>query len=247
MKKLLCLLFVTVLVFALSLNVFADANGKRLIDSADLLSESEEEAILTLLDQKSEEHQFDIVIVTVDSLEGKTPFQCATDYYEDGNYGFGNDYTGAILLISMEERDWYIASCGKGEDIIPDETYVDDGFVFYLSNGNYAKAFDEYIYAVDERIIEYNTMPWGTYLIISLVIGFIVAFIATAIMKGKLKTVRFQNNARDYVRGGSMNVTVSRDLYLFSTVTRRAKPKSNSSGGGRSSSGRSYGGGGGKF
>ena len=96
--------------------------------------------------------------------------------------------------------------------------------------------------------------PFGVFgsLVISLVIGLVVALIATGVMKGKLKSVRSQAAANSYIRKGSMNVTESRDLFLYRTVSRTARPtESSSSGGGSSShtssSGTSHGGGGGKF
>ena len=69
-------------------------------------------------------------------------------------------------------------------------------------------------------------------------------------MKSKLKTVRFQAAANSYMKAESMNITESRDLYLYSAVTRTAKPKNDDSGGSSthtSSSGSTHGGGGGKF
>ncbi|MBO4220746.1 MAG: TPM domain-containing protein, partial [Clostridia bacterium] len=62
-----------------------------------------------------------------------------------------------------------------------------------------------------------------------------------------------RNNAMDYVRNGSMNVTVARDLFLYKTVTfvvRQSSSSGSRSGGSHthtSSSGRTHGGGGGHF
>lgn len=71
-------------------------------------------------------------------------------------------------------------------------------------------------------------------------------------MKGKLKTVRFQPAANSYMKAGSMNITESRDMFLYNTVTRTAKPKANDSDSEgssthTSSSGSTHGGGGGSF
>ena len=87
---------------------------------------------------------------------------------------------------------------------------------------------------------------WFGAIVLSLGIGFIIALIVVLAMKGKLKTVRFSNNATDYTVPDSMNVTDERELYLYSTVVATPKPKesdsssssSGSSDGGISSSGR---------
>ena len=88
-------------------------------------------------------------------------------------------------------------------------------------------------------------------LLIALIVGFVIALIATGVMKGKLKTVRFQSAASNYVKANSMNVTESRDMFLYTHVDRRAKPKDTDSSSGSSthtsSSGSTHGGGGGKF
>ena len=88
---------------------------------------------------------------------------------------------------------------------------------------------------------------------VSLVLGFLIALIVVACMKAKLKTVRPATRAADYVRRDSLSLSDSRDLFLYSNVTKtRIQQESSSSGGGgssvhTSSSGSSHGGGGGKF
>ena len=90
---------------------------------------------------------------------------------------------------------------------------------------------------------------FGQSLVFSLIIGLIVAFIATGVMKGKLKTVRRKASASDYLKPGSLQLNGQSDVFLYSNVVRTAKPKdTGSSGGGSSthtsSSGRTHGGGG---
>ena len=81
--------------------------------------------------------------------------------------------------------------------------------------------------------------------------GFVIANIFVGSMKKKLKSVRSQAAASSYVREDSLNITDSRDIYLYATVTRTAKPDDSSSSGGSSthtsSSGATHGGGGGSF
>ena len=71
-----------------------------------------------------------------------------------------------------------------------------------------------------------------------------IGMIITAIMRSKLKSVRFKNQAMDYVRPGSMQVTESRDIFLYRNVTctkKQERVESSSSGSGGST--RSKGGG----
>ena len=88
-------------------------------------------------------------------------------------------------------------------------------------------------------------------LFISVLVGFAAALICVTAMKGKLKSVKKQSAANSYIKQGSLNITDSRDMFLYSKVDKHARPQSSGGSGGSgthvSSSGRTHGGGGGKF
>ena len=238
----------------------------RVVDMADLLDNSEEAALLSMLDEISNRQELDVVVVTVNTLDGKTPMDYADDFYDYNGYGFGENRDGVLLLVCMEDRDWRISTSGYGITVFTDAgiEYISEKFLPDLSDGNYADAFTTYAELCDEFITQARTgepydtnnlpkEPFNVFtsLLISLVVGILVSLIVTGKMKGKLKTVRMQPAAEEYVRKGSMLVTESSDLFLYSHVDRRAKSKDDDSGGGSSthtsSSGSSHGGGGGKF
>lgn len=238
----------------------------RVVDMADLLDNSEEAALLSMLDEISIRQELDVVVVTVNTLDGKTPMDYADDFYDYNGYGFGENRDGVLLLVSMEDRDRWISTSGYGITVFTDAgiEYISEKFLPDLSDGNYADAFTTYAELCDEFITQARTgepydtnnlpkEPFNVFtsLLISLVVGILVSLIVTGKMKGKLKTVRMQPAAEEYVRNGSMLVTESSDLFLYSHVDRRAKSKDDDSGGGSSthtsSSGSSHGGGGGKF
>ncbi len=265
-KRLLPLLFALLLCLAAAIPALAESAWPRVVDDADLLTASEESALLAKLDEISVRQQADIVVVTVDTLDGQTPMDYADDFYDDNGYGFGEKRDGVLPLISMEDRDWWISTTGYGITAITDAgiDYISEKFLSDLSDGEYADAFTIYADLCDDFFTQAKTgqpydvghMPkepfniaWN--LFVAAIVGFVIALIATNIMKGKLKTVRFQSAANSYVKANSMNVTESRDLFLYTQVARHAKPKETSSSGGSSthtsSSGTTHGGGGGKF
>lgn len=93
-----------------------------------------------------------------------------------------------------------------------------------------------------------------TYILIAIAAGLLVAFVVMKIIAAPLKSVAKQSGANNYIVPGSMSVTNAGDIFLYSNVTRTAKPKDNDSsysGGGSStndsSSGRSHGGSSGSF
>lgn len=260
MKKLLTVL---ICVFLLS-SVFvfpAFASGAPLlVDDADLLWDHEEAEISERLENISREHGMDVVVVTTNSLGGKSPVAYADDYYDYNGYA----PDGILLLISMEDRDWRISTKGFGITAFTDEglDYMADRFLIYLSDGDYAMAMETYVDLCDEFITQaengapfgYGNMPrqpfaFGKNLLISLIIGFVIAFIVTLVMKSKLKSVKAQPAASHYVKKGSMNLTIQRDMFLYSHIDRRRRQTESSGGSSthRSSSGSSHGGAGGKF
>ena len=68
---------------------------------------------------------------------------------------------------------------------------------------------------------------FGKYALIAFGIGLVIGLIVVLILRGQLKTVRKQNQANNYVRPGSMNLTISNDIYLYSNVIRTRRQTNN--------------------
>lgn len=278
-KRFFAFASVLVFLFVLAVPAFAEvapladfyttaAHPPRLVDEAEILEDYEEEELLGILDEISTRQQFDVVIFTVYSLDGETPRAYADDYYDYNGYGISEERDGALLLLSMEERDWYVSTRGFGITVITDAglDYMSEKFLPYFSEGDYSGGFKVFATECDSYIdaakngspIDVGNLPkepynFGGSLVISLIIGFIIAFIVAKNMKSKLKTIRKNDTAVDYVVPGSFNLTNQRDIFLYNNVTRTAIPKDTSSSGSggssthTSSSGATHGGGGGKF
>lgn len=249
--------------------------SSRVVDRADLLNIVEEALLLRNLDEISQRQQLDVVVVTVDSLDGKTAMDYADDFFDYNGYGFGANHDGILLLVSMEDRDWWISTCGYGITAFTDAglDYIADRVVPKLSDGKYAKAFEIFGEQCDAFITQARTgesydvghLPkdpfrFGKCLLISLAIGLFTAGCVVWGLKGQLKTVHAQTGASNYSKTSVPHLTTNKETYLYSTMSSRPKPKPSESssgrsgssfGGGssihRSSSGRSHGGRGGKF
>ena len=255
-KRFFAVILALLLCLSLSVSAFAANATPRLVDHADLLTAEEETALLEKLYEISNRQGMDVVVVTTNTLGGKTPMEYADDFYDYN--GYGTD--GVLLLVSMEDRDWWISTSGFGIYAFTDDgiDYISDCFLPDLSDGYYSDAFETFATKCEQFVIQAregapydsSNLPkepfeTGSTLVIAVLIGLGIGLIATGAMKAQLKTVRKQNSAEEYVRAGSMQVTQRSDLFLYRNVTRRAKPKSSSTH--TSSSGRSHGGGGGKF
>jgi len=242
-KRITALLLVLVLGLFLALPaaaapVVGDTYGL-IDDGADLLTDEQEAKLTVYLESLGKKLDISLVVVTVDSLGGKSPRSYADDYYD--TYGFLPD--GALFLVSMEFRDWWVSTSGKCEDEISSDK-IEDAVVSYLSSGSYYAAFEAFGKSCEEQM----TPAYFLGAVICIAIGVVVALIVTFTMRSQMKSVRPQHSAASCICPGSLNITTSRDVYLYRTHTVTAKPKSSSSSGSHtSSSGRSHGGGGGKF
>jgi len=244
MKKVLCVLFALLMCSALAVNVYAAPD--RLVDGADLLNSAEEQALRARLDEVSKKHEVDIIVVTVESIDIDAD-EYAERYFIDNGYGLGEEKSGVLFLrvLSDSEGDKYcqIYTKAVGFDAISDSDVqsVLDSMEDAIGDEEYGEAFNIFVDECDERIGDYiydqTHFAYVKKAFIALIIGFIVALIATSVMKGKLKSVHYQSAATNYVKSGSLKLTDSKDTYLYSTVSRVAKPKSSSSGGGSSRSG----------
>lgn len=236
---------------------------ERLRDMADCLTENDAAKLQKTLDEISIRQKCDVVIFTVDSLNGKTPQDAADDYFDNCGYGIGEAKDGILLLISMNERKWHISTHGYGITAFTDTglAYIASRFQSDLSEGNYAAAFQTFAEESDAFLTQAKTdKPYDTgnlphkplssvWIAISIAAGIILALIVIIIMLNKLKSVRRQPAANSYIHRDSLKITHSTDLFLYNTMTRTKKPEPESSGSSThsSSSGRTHGGRGGSF
>ncbi|MDD6674796.1 MAG: TPM domain-containing protein [Lactimicrobium massiliense] len=239
---------------------FADEYD-RLIDMGEIVDESDEEELLAALDELSERQKLEVAIATVESLEGEDIGTMADDIYDRCNFGYGEDKDGVLLLVSKNDREWYISTCGYGITAFTDAgiQYIGKQMKSDLSDGNYAAAFHTYIDQCDQFITQARTghpydrsnLPKGklpmTWTLISLSGGLALGLVIAGMLRGQMKSVRYAPEADHYVRDGSLNITRSNDMFLYRTVNKTVRSKDSGSSTHTSSSGRTHGGGGGSF
>lgn len=264
-KKIISVIFALILVLSsVSLAFAAEDHPNYVVDNANLLTDDQEDALNERLKTLSENEEFTVAVVTTDDTDGKSIQDFADDTYDYGGYGYGDDNDGVLLVISMAERDWYITTCGFGITAFTDDGIDDvgDQMVNYLSDGDYAGAFEVFA-EVSEKYIkdakagishddnyddnyDYDGDDAAYYgsafvivgvrgILIALGVGFVISGIVVLVMRGKLKSVRSKTEANSYVKPNSMNITASSDTFLYSNVTCTARPKNDSSSGSDSS------------
>ena len=257
--KLISILCLAAMLMLLLIPAGAYESHDLVVDEADLLTDGEEALLTAKLEKVSKAHDMDIVVLTVDSLDGKSAEAYADDYYDYNGYGQGSDHDGILLLVAMGSHDWHISTTGAGISVFTDSRieYLGDQFVPYLSDGEYYDGFSAYCETCDSLMSASEEGDYSvpstrhplTYLVIALLGGFVLALIPMAVLRKQIKNVEKQELANNYLVEGSLRLRVSDDRFIRKEVHRVAKPKDN--GGGSSthtgSSGTSHGGGGGKF
>lgn len=272
-KKISIFLAVFLLAFGMPISVLAATSGSRVVDEGDLLTTQEEQALLSKVNEISEKQACDVVIVTVQTLNGILSETYADDYFVQNGYGQGSTRDGILFLVCMEERDYAISTTGFAVSAFTDYgiRYMEDRFLEELSNGNFYAGFDTFADLCDQFLTQArNGQPFdvnnevgaepfrptvglfGGTGAISLALGYMFSFGSASSKKAKLKSVAKQTRAGHYMT--EFNLTGKQDLYIRSHTTSSTVTKSSESrsgGGGSSthvgSSGMSHGGSHGKF
>ena len=208
--------------------VAAKENEEFLYDEADLLTDEQEAELVKKLTEVSHAANAQIVVATMASMDGGDIDSFVDYLYDSMGFGYGVDHDGVLLLVCMDPREYRILSNGfAGVAIGPDQIdTLCDIMEFYLTKGNYATAFTLFANECEEFLAYYQAgSPFnvGKSLAISLVIGIIAGLIVAFVMKSQLKSVRKQDSARVYVKKGSMQLTYSRDIFLYRNVVRTKK------------------------
>ena len=239
-KRILTLLLVLLICFALTVPAFAEAGNFHMVDTAGLLTSIQEAALESKLAEISARQGTEVCIVTVNSLEGMIIADYSEyfyDYYMDG-------VPAVVLFIAMDEREWDIAAYGGAEVSFnaAGREYIGGQILDSLSDEDFNDAFTDFAALCDDFLAQaasgepYGSgnlpkepMAWYS-ILIALGIGLIVALIVTGTMKSALKSVAMRH-AAEYVRPGSLQLSRSQDIFLYRTVSRRERPKSSTSSG----------------
>ena len=242
-----------------------DGNIK-VYDYAKLLTEDQEKELSQKAKNVLAKHNIDIAIVTVNTTNGLSSMEYADDFYDYNPFGYGEDASGLIMLINMEEREVWISTTGKAIKIFTDskiESLLDTVYSG-LSQGNYYKAGNDFLSESESYIYNWEMLQkpmrerigiFGV-LFASIFLGFGTGgFITLILFIFSKKSISEKPNVNTYQ--DNFKITSKRDHFLSTntvqTIIPKEAPARTSSSGSwgstthTSSSGRSHGGGGRKF
>ena len=202
---------------------------------ADLLTDAEEAELTSMLTEYSNKQNCDIAFITTPDLNNAdftfdgTVIDYADCYYDSHGY----DKDGLLVLVTLDNgygsRNITFSCSGKCMKRLTDDEQneIIDNVYYDLKGDQYYTALKSIAYQINEKLpvqLKWYMLP------LAIGIGFLIAILIMVVIRSKLKSVALQRGAANYVRPDSMNVIASRDTYLYSTVSRTAKPKNNSSG-----------------
>lgn len=246
-------------------------------DNAGYLSDADIASLSERLDGLREEYDIDVAVAIDDQMWGDTVEEAADNTYDYYLYGAGAGNDGILLYISKEPRMYQMTTYGYAITAFTDYGIeeISSQMLPYLQDNDYYSACMAYAdeaeymlqearsgapYDVDSGDMQMdNSVRFGYALrmgvFIALIFALIASLIATRSKSRQMNTAREKTDAHGYMRPGSFNLQNSRDVFLYSHLDRRERPKdpppSAGGGGGSSvhisSSGRSHGGGGGSY
>ena len=242
------------------------AGEKRVFDEAGLFGETEKSSMEEEIASMRKEMNMDVVIATTDDAEGKSAETYCEDFYINGGFGTGKDYSGVIFLIDMDNRELYIAPVGTMNRFLTDKRWNEilDNAYEGASNGDYAASAEAFLDGVRQyyaagipggqynydrdtgKVSIYRSITWLEALVALAVALFTAAGPCIGVMnRYAMKKERRQagNYLKAYRADCRFCFSANTDHLVNKTVTHIVIPKSNTGGhtggGGGSSSGRS--------
>ena len=184
--------------------------------------------------------------MTVSDYEayGSEPYAAAANIYNQEDFGIGDQRSGVLLLLSMQDRDvaLYVRDGDAGKAIgkyaqgLLAESYLD-----YFRSDDWFGGFRAYLTTCGDMLEQAAQghpvkKPLSASLGTGIVIGVALALVICLILKGKMKSVRQGAQADAYVSADGLHLTERYDLYTHTTETRQkiSKDSGSQSGGGGS-------------
>ena len=110
-NKIICLFFAAFLSLSGAFQVLA-SDDTRVFDEAGLFDEYEKEGLETRIEEVRKSENIDLAVTTTDDANGKTSEAYADDFYDSHGFGTGDDASGVLLLIDMDNREIYVSTSG---------------------------------------------------------------------------------------------------------------------------------------
>lgn len=121
---------------------------EQVIDNASLFSASDVNRMIEIITRIEDDHQVDMVVLTTNVVPDDYSESMwrvrdyADDFYDNGGYGMGEDNSGMLILLDMNNRVMWLSTGGVMIEYINDSREEDilDRAYTYLSFSDYGEA-----------------------------------------------------------------------------------------------------------
>lgn len=244
-------LLAVLMVFALSATAFAagettSAELDYVTDAAGLLTASQRNQLETKAAQISQRFGLGVYIIIVDDYRDYGGYDDIYDsciaIYDSYRLGWGADYAGTTLMLSVDGRDYALDFNSSRADYAFTESgrdAMEERFLEYFRNNDFYGGFREYLDCCEEYLLAAeNGKPVEIHTgigIFALIPGLIAAVITGVVLSAPMYSAGKKQEANQYVVAGSLQLHRQSDMFLHRTVTRRPR-QTNSGGSGGSGS-----------
>lgn len=227
---------------------FDEAKLNFVTDEAGILTEQEWSELETRAEEISLKYQCGVYIIVLDDFTGyvydDTVYEAAKTLYREYYLGYGEEKSGELLLLSMEERDYALIAYGYGNTAFTDygKDKLTEKFLDNFKNDDWCGGFQDYLEKSDSMLqsareghpfdVDSNPLIRLAGIGISLLVGCVAAFvIAVWVSDRMMKSVSAKTEAGAYLTAGSVVITGREDYFTHTTETRTKIEKSSGSGG----------------
>lgn len=136
-------------------------------DFADVITDADEKEMLSRAVALNEATTAQVVVLTVESLDGEEPWEYALEIGREWGVGDEEKDNGIVLLFAESDREIYIAVGYGLEGALPDSKtgrIIDNYGLEDLKEDNFSKGIKNIAYAlVNEVYLEYGVEPEAGY------------------------------------------------------------------------------------
>ena len=231
--RIICLFLLLCLV--LSCSVSATSSEDYVADRAQVLPEQDVLYLQELLSDISQKYGISVLAVTTRSVGSSIESFAEEEYFSRSSTPSG---VILVLLFSDYGNQYYFYATDVFYDIMEPKGFdeLEDVCAPLLKSGDYAGAFEAFALTTEALILDppvassdkLITLPR---ILICIAIGAILSFaIPMSILSSRLRSVRSQSGASEYIRKGSLVLTANTDRFLYRNVTRVPRAQNTSSG-----------------
>lgn len=246
MKRIIAL-FALLLSFAIITGMPVQAAKIDLVtDGAKLLTKDERLELNQLAKDITEKYKCEVSIAIVNGTGADDVTKFTKSVYNKYDFGYGEDKSGMILLLSVKERDYAMVAYGYGNTAFTDhgkDVLADRYLLPLLGEDQYYEAFSTYLNKTGELLsmardgtpldvsTDKDSGSFWVSLAIVIFVPLLIAGIVCFVLLQQMKTAVPQVAADSYISDMGVNLTMQDDKFLFRTETRTRIEKSSSSGG----------------